>query len=75
MQLALSHPAPPPLPPPPFEPQHPAETSPLARFALFASVPAPLLAQLAADITCQQHRGGEHLWYAGDQARHVTLIE
>ncbi|MGB7480493.1 MAG: Crp/Fnr family transcriptional regulator [Burkholderiaceae bacterium] len=75
MQLALSHPAPPPLAPPPFEAQHPAESSPLARFALFASVPAPLLAQLAADITCQHHRGGEHLWYAGDQARHITLIE
>jgi len=74
MQLVLPQPAPPLPPPSSFPPQRPAEASPLARFALFAGVPAPLLAQLAPEVTRQQHQGGEHLWYAGDPARHLTLI-
>lgn len=49
--------------------------SPLADFPLFAQVPDAFLSQLSRELIRQRYRAGEHIWYAGDPAAHVTLIE
>jgi CRP/FNR family transcriptional regulator, nitrogen oxide reductase regulator len=73
MQLAASPPLPRTLPPVAVAGSR--ETSPLARFALFAALADLPLSRLAADVTRHRFKAGEHIWYTGDRADHFTLIE
>jgi CRP/FNR family transcriptional regulator len=48
---------------------------PLRAFSLFAEVGAPSLRSIEASRTHRQLRDGERIWWMGDLAEHVTLID
>jgi len=47
----------------------------LSHFALFSEVGELPLARLAREMTRHRFKAGERLWYAGDKADHLTLID
>ncbi len=47
----------------------------MRRFEIFANLPDPILARLAAEASIQVFRAGEYLWHQGEPNRRVLFIE